>query len=86
MRFLPILCVVLLAGCADDSTPQGQCEAQAYNDPTVKDLIAKGTSGGGELQEDIVGPRKEAIKAATNRCLAAKGLIRGGGVERMKTR
>jgi len=85
MRFLPILCVVLLAGCADDSTPQGQCEAQAYNDPTVKDLIAKGTSGGGELQQDIMDSRKEAVKAATNRCLAAKGLIRGGGVERLKT-
>ncbi len=85
MKFLPILCMLVLAGCADDTLPQGQCERQAYNDPTVKDLIAKGTSGGGELQADVLPLRRDAIKDATNRCLAAKGVIRPGGVERMKT-
>jgi len=87
MRFLPVLCLVLLGACADDtSTPQGQCEKQAYDDPLVKDAIAKGTSGGGELAQSLLAQRKYLVQDATNRCLVAKGVIRGGGVERMKLR
>ena len=84
MKSLPILCVLLLAACATDSTPEGQCERQAYNDPAVKEIIAKGTTGGGEMQADMLVQRKYAIKDATNRCLATKGLMQPGGVERRK--
>ena len=55
-----------------------------YNDPAVKEIIAKGTSGGGEMQADMLVQRKYAIKDATNRCLATKGLMQPGGVERRK--
>lgn len=84
MKFLPILCLLLLAACAQDPGPQGECEREAYNDPAVKRMIAEGTSGGGELQADLLNQRKYAIRDATNRCLAAKGVIRPGGVERLK--
>lgn len=87
MKFLGLICVLLLGACAGDpSTPQGQCEKQAYDDPAVRASIAKGTSGGGELDQDLLARRKYLIQDATNRCLMAKGVIRGGGVERMKLR
>ena len=87
MKTIPLL--LLLGGCAafggDRSTPQGQCQAQAYDDPVVKDLTVRMLSGGGELQNDLLPIKQAAVQDSVRRCLAARGFGPPGGVERRKT-
>jgi hypothetical protein len=86
MRFL--LCLPLLAlvpACAfgrDTSTPQGQCEASANNDPAVREFNMRMLGGGGSAQRDLVQDRDDARAAALTRCLRANGLAPPGAVEK----
>jgi hypothetical protein len=75
------LALLLLAFCAPpDNSPQGLCARKAAEDPTVRELeMLSGTNV--DLLRQNERPLKQARQQATNRCLAAMGLQRPGGVE-----
>jgi hypothetical protein len=84
IRALPLLAALAVAGCGTDaSTPQGQCEAQSYDDPTVKDIQMRGL-GNPLTQQELLPDLKTAQNAAVQRCLRARGLAAPGGVEKEK--
>jgi hypothetical protein len=77
--------VLALTGCAteDNATPRGQCAAQAYDDPAVKDIRMRGL-GNPDTAQSLQPELNDAVHAATLRCLRARGLIAPGGVEKEK--
>lgn len=80
---LPIMIVCALAACSSgpsQSPAVADCEAQANNDPTVKQLISI-QSGSLNLQANGQHELDDAKRQATLNCLRAKGLISAGGVE-----
>ncbi len=82
---IPVFALLALSGCAarDDSTPRGQCAAQAYDDPAVKDLRMRGL-GNPDTAQALRPALDDAMRVATQRCLRARGLIAPGGVEKEK--
>jgi hypothetical protein len=73
--------LLALAGCGpDESTPQGQCRREAFNDPAVKDLQMR-SLGGQSTAQELLPDLKDAENRATQRCLSARGLAPKGGVE-----
>jgi hypothetical protein len=71
-------------GNASPDTPRGRCERAAYNDPVVKDMLAK-EAGGGSMPEYWVQKVEDAKRAAVQRCMEQNGgSDAGGGVERLK--
>ncbi len=78
----PLAALLALAACGPDtSTPQGQCRAEAYNDPKVKDIQIR-MLGNQMLQSQLMPDLNDAVHAATLRCLRARGLAPPGGVEK----
>ena len=73
--------MLLLAGCAHDDTPAGECERQVYQDPAVKELIMMGM-GDLLLQRANEAKLDRAKQQARRACLERLGLARPGGVER----
>ena len=74
-----------LAACGGDAnTPQAQCEQQAYNDPAVKLIMQQRVSGNDYLLHTLLPAQRDAVKAATLRCLQQRGLAPPGGVEKQK--
>jgi hypothetical protein len=81
LALIPIL--VPLAGCGswpDTSTPQGQCEAAANDDPAVKDIYMRMLGGNNEAQRGQQLDLQDARKTATMQCLRQRGLAPLGGV------
>lgn len=76
-----LLLLALLAGCTPPpaTTPQGQCEQQAEQDPAVHDLLVQSTVS----SMDPIWQTKLALarRKAVNACLTAKGLAPRGGVQ-----
>ena len=77
--------MLLLGGCTlfgpDRNTPEAQCEAAAYDDPTVKEIILQRNSGNQDAFVQLLPNQRDAVKRATQRCLRQKGLAPPGGVE-----
>jgi hypothetical protein len=79
---LPLAALLALAACGPDtSTPQGQCQAEAYQDPKVKEIRIRMLGNAG-LQSELAPALDDALHAATLRCLRARGLAPPGGVEK----
>ncbi|CAH2600318.1 conserved exported protein of unknown function [Rhodovastum atsumiense] len=89
-----ILLLALLAGACsnwtsyaafDDTSPdtlRGQCERAAYDDPAVKEELAKAAGVVGTSQDQWVLPVKKIKEAAVQRCMLKRGgPMKGGGVE-----
>jgi predicted small lipoprotein YifL len=96
---LALVALLALAGCGGGGAPQpepdqpptpaqaqarAQCEVRAYDDPAVKDLIIRRNSGNDSKSVELLPDQRDAVKDATQRCLAQKGLAPRGGVERVK--
>jgi hypothetical protein len=81
---LPLLGVLALAGCSwfgpGDTTPQAQCQRQAYDDPEVKRLMTLRLSSN-LLNQQLDRPYNSAVQQATVACLRRRGLAAPGGVE-----
>lgn len=76
---LPLLFV--LAGCTGypkGDSPQAECERQAYDDPSVKPLLI---SQGLPVTPDAAYTFKQALRAATDKCLRQRGIAVSGGVQ-----
>ncbi len=84
LALLPLLGGLTLAGCAwfgpGDTTPQAQCQRQAYNDPEVKQLMTLRLSTN-LLNQQLEGPYNSAVQQATVACLRRRSLAAPGGVE-----
>jgi hypothetical protein len=65
-------------GNASPDTPRGRCERAAYNDPVVKDMLAK-EAGGGSMPEYWVQKVEDAKRAAVH---GAERRVRCGGRRR----
>jgi hypothetical protein len=79
---LALLLTLAAASCGPDtSTPQGRCQAQAYEDPTVKELQMRSV-GNTATARELAPALNDAMTNATNRCLRAQGLAPPGGVEK----
>jgi hypothetical protein len=83
--WLLLALVVPVAGCSSWSepagnTPQAECRRQAYDDPTVKQLIIRGMGEGGASPQTQFDYEK-ALHDATVACLKKKGVTVRGGVE-----
>ncbi len=88
MKTLPLLVVLasplLLARCApppDLATPQGQCQAQANENPDVRQLAAETSGGSPTQQATALRELPLARRRAYIACLQARGLAPKGGVE-----
>jgi hypothetical protein len=86
MKLLAVVVLLApLAACGVSKAPAAAvpsvCEDFVYNDPQVKDLIMKGVGSTG-FARNHENELSAAKQDATTRCLQAKGLVRGGGVER----
>jgi hypothetical protein len=80
MRFLFLL--LPLAACAGNGNggPQASCERQAWNDPTVRQIVAE-QAGNGWLKNNGQAKLADARKRAEVKCLRARGLAPPGGVQ-----
>ena len=79
------LLALLAGGCAGNRqlTDEEFCERQAQNDPVVKQMIIKGVGNQHfqlEGQDQLHAAQQDALLA----CLRSRGVIRRGGVERLK--
>jgi hypothetical protein len=86
-RFAAVVIVILLSACAGpgqtSSDPVGACTATARQDPDVEAVRNKQLAGFYQnylFEADY----KQALNRAIDRCLAAKGLARPGGVEAVR--
>lgn len=76
---------LLLAGCAParPANDQQACASQANDDPKVKALVERAL-GNPSFQftgsEELAAAKQDATVA----CLRARGVVRGGGVERQR--
>jgi len=88
-----LLLILPIAGCQRDLRPyapysktdadtlRGGCERAAYDDPVVKDTLAK-AAGTGSIQEYWAQKVKDARYAAVQRCMLQRGgPDSGGGVQ-----
>lgn len=77
------LALTALSGCAtidpDKEFTNADCRAAMLADPTVKQAFAN-ISDSGDGWRDKIAIKREAY----NRCLRARGLLRGGGVQPVK--
>jgi hypothetical protein len=72
---------LLLAGCGGpaDASPQAQCQQQAYDDPTVQELMKlRVSTDSGNF--DLKSRYDVAVRQATLQCLSARGVLPAGGV------
>jgi len=79
---------VSLAGCSSwfeptGNSPQAECRRQAYDDPTVKQLIIRGLGQSGANPQSQFDYEK-ALNDATVACLKKKGIAVRGGVEQVR--
>ena len=82
LHALPLVILLAVFGCgAVDPTPQGECQAQAYDEPTVRDLRMR-SLGNTNTAHELLPDLQDAERAATQRCLRARGLAPAGGVEK----
>ena len=96
---LALAFVLALAACGDDTPapvpdvpPPGspaaqaraECQQQAYDDPTVKEIMRRRSSSNDVLWRYGLADENDAVADATQRCLAQRGLAPRGGVERVK--
>ncbi|HTW73190.1 MAG TPA: hypothetical protein VME47_25155 [Acetobacteraceae bacterium] len=80
-----LLLALSLAGCSSwfepaGNSPEAVCRRQAYDDPTVKQIIVRSMgqpSANPQTQFDY----EKALRDATNACLKKKGIAVRGGVE-----
>ncbi len=84
LRIAALVCVCALAACGTSGPPKSaaerKCDAEAMNDPKVKELVVQSLGNDAkayELQFDL----ERARQQATLRCLRAEGLAPPGGVE-----
>jgi hypothetical protein len=88
-----LLLILPIAGChgdlrpyapyskTDPNTLRGECERAAYDDPVVKDTLAK-AAGTGSIQEYWAQKVKDARYVAVQRCMLQRGgPDSGGGVQ-----
>jgi hypothetical protein len=78
-----LACLLLaLAGCAQDTSPQGICERQSWDDPDVKDLMRRmgGVTNDSDRMKDLLARTR---KRAVMQCLQADGILPPGGVEQV---
>lgn len=80
-----LLLPLLLAACATTApnTPQAACERAANDDPKVK-LMIEIAAGSPHYQRENQERIENAQQDATIACLRARGILRGGGVERQQ--
>jgi hypothetical protein len=73
------LCVLGLAACAHDNSPEAQCERQAYDDPAVRSIYRseQGNYANGATRAAL----QLALRQATVKCMRQKGLAPPSGVE-----
>ena len=84
MRSVIALCVLLLAACANQGSPEAQsCQAQMFQDPDVERLIAA-SAGSQTFARQHQYELQDAKRAAELRCLRARGAAEPGGVEEQK--
>jgi membrane-bound lytic murein transglycosylase B len=80
--------ILLAAGCAAPpppavSAPVAACAQTAQSDPEVKAIRDKQLAGA--YQESLfANDYKQALNQGIDRCLAAQGLARAGGVEAVR--
>ena len=78
------LLLVVLAGCTwgepSGNSPEAVCRRQAYDDPTVKQLVIEGMGATGATPQSQFDYEK-ALHDATDACLRRKGVAVRGGVE-----
>lgn len=89
VRFVLVIAALgPLAGCGifgpSASTPEGRCDAAAYDDPTVKQIIVERVSGNDEKSQELLTTQEDAVKRAKIRCLRGVGAAPPGGVEPLK--
>ena len=90
-----LLPALLLTGCSNPftpknaaynltsaDTPQGQCERAAYDDPQVKEELAKTAGTVNYAPADAMQELQRVKRNAVQRCMSKRGGTRfGGGVE-----
>ena len=78
-----VLASALVAGCAavdqDKDFTNAECRAAIIADPAVKQSFATISDSGDGLRDKQL-TRREAY----NRCMRARGFVRGGGVQPVK--
>ncbi|MGH7077627.1 MAG: hypothetical protein ACREFU_05965 [Acetobacteraceae bacterium] len=80
LRVLVLLVALVPAACATDHSPEAFCRRQAENDPKIQSLefsSGRNTSFAETHAGELVYLRRQD----TLRCLQARGLVPGGGVE-----
>lgn len=84
--FLLVAAALTFTGCGmgrpDSSTPQGQCEAEAWQNPQVKLLTTKSIVNSVETRTSALAQRDQLKDKLVQQCLARQGLAPLGGVER----
>ena len=63
---------------------KAQCQAAAYDDPQIKLILEKRTSGNDHSFVAYLPEQQDLVKAFVQKCLAQKGLAPRGGVEAIK--